>query len=194
MPSIATRHGAQRCSGSCAASASRPGARSAPSARATRAARSASGTARPAAAALDRPCRPRTRPAPAASAAARYGLPTSQAKNAARHASCGFGCTIFTTSASDGALPTDAASKTCSDRAVQPGLHQLFRTRAQRLAAHGARAQDLHEVAQHLAVVDHAARTPAPVAAHPAPPAPPPATPACLSYSHVRGNTRPSAQ
>lgn len=41
-------------------------------------------------------------------------------------------------------------------RAVQPRLHQLFRTRSQRLAAHGARAQYLHEVAQHLAIVDHA--------------------------------------
>ena len=43
-------------------------------------------------------------------------------------------------------------------RIEQPVLHQLLGCRAQGLATHGAAAHDLHKVAQHLAVVDHAAK------------------------------------
>ena len=78
----------------------------------------------------------------------------------ARRGACGCGWTIFTTSASDGRVADLAPEQLPSVRAFQPMLDQPLRRGAERLAAGDAGAEDLHEVAQHLAVVDDRGRTP----------------------------------
>src|SRR5439155_21475424 len=44
----------------------------------------------------------------------------------------------------------------CRIASVKPLAHEPLRRRTKRLATHGARTQDLHKVAQHLCVIDHA--------------------------------------
>ena len=99
---------------------------------------------------------PRTRRSPPAARRRRTACRSASRRRPCGASSAGFGWTMRTTSASDGSLPVAACISAAHRRPLQPALDQPLRPRAERRPPDRARAHDLHEVAQHAAVVDHA--------------------------------------